>query len=61
MFDRFIAIKVGDELRAIESALSEDSGAEKEIFARFQVRHSDVYIPVWLEVEADYSCSLQHG
>jgi hypothetical protein len=37
VFDRFIAIRVGDELRRVESALSEDSGAEKEIFTRLQV------------------------
>lgn len=37
VFDRWIAIRVGGELRKVESELSEDSGAEREIFARFQV------------------------
>ena len=38
VFDRFIAFRVGDELRRVESSLTEDNGEEKEIFHRFQVR-----------------------
>jgi hypothetical protein len=37
VFDRFIAFKVGDELRRVESSLTEETGEEKEIFYRFQV------------------------
>lgn len=37
VLDRFIAIRVGEELRRIESDLSEESGAQEEVFYRFQV------------------------
>lgn len=37
VFDRWIAIRVGEELRSVESSLSEESGAAQEIFSRFQV------------------------
>lgn len=37
IFDRWIAIRLGGELRKVESELSEDSGDEKDIFGRFQV------------------------
>lgn len=37
VLDRFIAFRVGDELRKIETSLTEDTGQEKEIFGRFQV------------------------
>ena len=41
VLDRFIAFKVGDELRRVESSLTEETGEEKEIFHRFQVSCSD--------------------
>ncbi|WVR00383.1 hypothetical protein IAU59_007526 [Kwoniella sp. CBS 9459] len=36
VFDRFIAVKVGEELREVESALSESSEAVGDIFQRLQ-------------------------
>ncbi|WVQ84898.1 hypothetical protein IAT38_007061 [Cryptococcus sp. DSM 104549] len=36
VFDRFIAVRVGEELRRVESELSEGSEAEMDIFARLQ-------------------------
>nr|XP_031858968.1 uncharacterized protein CI109_005636 [Kwoniella shandongensis]KAA5526040.1 hypothetical protein CI109_005636 [Kwoniella shandongensis] len=36
VFDRFIAIKVGEELRKVESELSEEGEGEREIFTRLQ-------------------------
>jgi hypothetical protein len=37
ILDRYIAVKVGEELRQVESALSEDSGELDELFHRHQV------------------------
>ncbi|ODN81428.1 hypothetical protein L202_01859 [Cryptococcus amylolentus CBS 6039] len=36
VLDRFIAVRVGEELRRVESELSEGSGAEVDIFQRLQ-------------------------
>ncbi|ODN82475.1 hypothetical protein L198_07697 [Cryptococcus wingfieldii CBS 7118] len=36
VFDRFIAVRVGEVLRRVESELSEGSGAEVDIFQRLQ-------------------------
>jgi hypothetical protein len=38
VFDRWIAVRVGSELRAVESELSEEGEGEREILARLQVR-----------------------
>lgn len=37
VLDRYIAIRVGEELRGVESELSEGSGGVEEVFGRFQV------------------------
>lgn len=37
MLDKFIATRVGEELRRVESELSEGSEAERDIFGRLQV------------------------
>lgn len=37
ILDRYIAIKVGEELRKVESDLSEESGGLDELFHRHQV------------------------
>lgn len=39
ILDRYIAIKVGEELRKVESDLSEDSGGLDELFHRLQASH----------------------
>ena len=38
VFDRFIAMRVGDDLRRAESELSEGGEGERDLFQRFQVR-----------------------
>ena len=38
ILDRYIAITVGEELRKVESDLSEESGGLDELFHRYQVR-----------------------
>jgi hypothetical protein len=38
ILDRYIAITVGEELRKVESDLSEESGGLDELFHRLQVR-----------------------
>lgn len=47
ILDRYIAIKVGEELRKVESDLSEESGGLDELFHRHQVR-PPLSPPVWL-------------
>lgn len=37
MLDKFVATRVGEELRRVESELSEGSEAERDIFGRLQV------------------------
>ncbi len=38
VFDRFIALRVGEDLRSMESELCEPSEGQREIFTRLQVR-----------------------
>lgn len=38
MFDRYIAMRVGDDLRRAESELTVEGEGEKDIFTRLQVR-----------------------
>lgn len=37
VLDRFVAVRVGEDLRRAESELCEDSGHETEVFTRLQV------------------------
>jgi hypothetical protein len=37
VFDRWIAVRVGSELRQVESSLSEEGEAEEDVIKRLQV------------------------
>lgn len=36
MLDRFVALRIGQDLRDAESSLTEDTGEERDIFSRLQ-------------------------
>ncbi|WVF73215.1 hypothetical protein IAT40_008034 [Kwoniella sp. CBS 6097] len=61
VFDRYIAVKVGEELREVESVLSEGSEAVGDIFQRLQpaARVEDLLVNLPPELIIRYSPSAQ--